>query len=122
MTIKLILDKAGRIVIPKVLRKELHLSPGDALQLDTMGEQLTLRPVRAEVPIRKEDGVWVFRAGLKINVSIRKVIGEGRDERHLSILGRNESSHQTGSAGPPRMARRRCDRAVSERVHSQHRL
>ena len=73
-----------------MLRKELPLSPGDTLQLDTMGEQLTLCPVRAAVPIRKEDGVWVFRSGRKINVSIRKLIEEGRDERHRSILSRNE--------------------------------
>ncbi|MCC6389219.1 MAG: AbrB/MazE/SpoVT family DNA-binding domain-containing protein [Bryobacterales bacterium] len=90
MTTKLILDKAGRVVIPKALREELHLAPGDALELNTAGEQITLRPVRASVPIRKEDGVWVYRSGQKMDVSIRKVIEEGRDERRRSILGRNE--------------------------------
>ncbi len=90
MTIKLILDKAGRVVIPKTLREELHLAPGDALQLNTAGEQITLRPVRASVPIRKEDGVWVYRSGQRMDVPIRKLIEEGRDERHRSILGRDE--------------------------------
>ncbi len=90
MTIKLILDKAGRVVIPKTLREELHLAPGDALQLNTAGEQITLRPVRASVPIRKEDGVWVYRSGQRMDVPIRKLIEEGRDERHRSILGREE--------------------------------
>lgn len=90
MTTKLILDKAGRVVIPKTLREELHLAPGDALQLNTAGEQITLRPVRASVPIRKEDGVWVYHSGQKMDVPIRKLIEEGRDERHRSILGRDE--------------------------------
>jgi AbrB family looped-hinge helix DNA binding protein len=90
MTTKLTLDKAGRVVIPKVLRKELHLAAGDALQLETIGEQITLRPLRAEVPIRKENGVWVFRSGQRTDVSIRKLIEEDREERHLSFLGRSK--------------------------------
>ncbi|MBK5293330.1 MAG: AbrB/MazE/SpoVT family DNA-binding domain-containing protein [Acidobacteriia bacterium] len=49
------LDKAGRVSIPKPLRQELHLAPGDALRL-----------VRATMPIRKEDrrmGVPLGQAG-----------------------------------------------------------
>lgn len=88
MTTKLTLDKAGRVSLPKALRQELHLAPGDSLSLESQGEQITLRPVRASMPIRKEDGVWVYRSGEKSNVSIRKLIEEGRDERHGSILGR----------------------------------
>jgi AbrB family looped-hinge helix DNA binding protein len=38
MTTKLTLDKAGRVVIPKPLRDELNLEPGDALQLEAEGE------------------------------------------------------------------------------------
>jgi AbrB family looped-hinge helix DNA binding protein len=90
MTRTLILDKPGRVVIPKALREDLKSAPGDALRLDAAGEQITLRPVRAEVPIRKEDGVWVFRAGKKVDVSIRKLIEEGREERSRSILSRRK--------------------------------
>ena len=38
MTTKIVLDKAGRVVIPKRL--------GDSLQLESAGDQITLRPVR----------------------------------------------------------------------------
>lgn len=44
----------------------------------------------AERPIRNEDGVWVFRSGQKVDVSIRELIEEGRDERHRSILCRGD--------------------------------
>jgi hypothetical protein len=37
------------------------------------------------MPIRKENGVWVFRSGEKSGVSSRKLIEEGRDERTHSI-------------------------------------
>ena len=38
MTTEITIDKAGRIVIPKPLREELHIAPGDALQIESEGE------------------------------------------------------------------------------------
>jgi AbrB family looped-hinge helix DNA binding protein len=90
MIANIVLDKAGRVVIPKLLREELSLSAGDSLRLESHGEQITLRPVRASMPIRKEDGVWVYRSGKPTNVSIRKLIEEGREDRHRVIIGRGK--------------------------------
>ncbi|MGA2878498.1 MAG: AbrB/MazE/SpoVT family DNA-binding domain-containing protein [Bryobacteraceae bacterium] len=53
MTTKLTLDKAGRVMIPKTLRQELHLGPGDTLQLDSKGEQITLRPMRPKALLKR---------------------------------------------------------------------
>ncbi len=63
MNARLTLDSAGRVVIPKGLRDELHLQPGDELDLETSGEHITLKPVREVPPLSKEQGVWVFRTG-----------------------------------------------------------
>lgn len=60
---KVTLDRAGRVVLPKNLRDELRLSPGDTLDIAVAGDQLTLRPRRAGTPLRKERGVWVLRTG-----------------------------------------------------------
>lgn len=57
------LDKAGRVVLPKTLRDELHLAPGDTIDLMVEGEGVTLRPRRTVPPLQKERGVWVFRIG-----------------------------------------------------------
>ena len=69
MATTVILDKAGRVVIPKNLREELHLEPGDQLELEHEGERVTLRPMRAGSPLRKEHGVWVFRGASNISAS-----------------------------------------------------
>ena len=53
MNTRLTTDKAGRVVIPKPLREELHLEPGDSLELQSVGEQITLRPVRGTGPLGK---------------------------------------------------------------------
>ena len=63
MTTKLTLDKAGRVVLPTLLRDELELTAGDTLELESRGEQITLRPVRGAVPLQRERGIWVYRAG-----------------------------------------------------------
>src|SRR5713226_8822466 len=58
---KLTLDKAGRVVLPKPLRDRLQLAPGDTLDLESEGERITLRPVRQNVMLKKELGVWVYQ-------------------------------------------------------------
>jgi AbrB family looped-hinge helix DNA binding protein len=35
MTSRLTVDKAGRVVLPKPVRDELQLSPGDSLELES---------------------------------------------------------------------------------------
>jgi hypothetical protein len=49
--------------LPKTVRDELRLAPGDPLDLTLEGEQVIRRPRRPVSPLHKERGVWVFRAG-----------------------------------------------------------
>jgi AbrB family looped-hinge helix DNA binding protein len=63
------LDKAGRVVIPKSLRDELRLAPGDTLTLEFDGEGVMLRPVRSASALRREHGIWVFRSGRRITAA-----------------------------------------------------
>ena len=87
MTSKLTLDKAGRAVIPKPLRDELQLGPGDTLELESSGEQITLRPVRGTMPLQKEHGIWVYRTGNPLPESvIDNTVREIRAGRDRGIL------------------------------------
>jgi AbrB family looped-hinge helix DNA binding protein len=88
MNITLTLDKAGRVVIPKSLRDELHLEPGDTLELESEGERMMLRPVRSASPLSKEHGVWVFRGSKKLSAATTdKVLRDLRDTRDLHNRG-----------------------------------
>ena len=66
MSAKVTIDQAGRVVIPKPLRDELRLAPGDTLDLEVDGERMTLRPVHSGSALRKKQGIWVFHSGKKI--------------------------------------------------------
>ena len=87
MNTTLTVDKAGRVVIPKALRDELHLNPGDTLELEIQGEIMTMRPVRPIAPLRKERGVWVYRAGIPLPASVTgetlQAIRQDRERRNL---------------------------------------
>ena len=110
MNRRLIMDKAGRVVIPKPLREELHLEPGDALELEIGGEQITLRPVRGTGPLKKEHGVWVFHTGKPLPASATDgLLQRIREERDLANLGQSagQSAGQSTGESAGEAARRR---------------
>jgi AbrB family looped-hinge helix DNA binding protein len=87
----LTIDRGGRIVIPKPLREKLNLVPGDSLELESAGEQITLRPLRGTAPLKKEHGVWVFRAGQSLAASSTdEMLQQIREERDSNNLGKGK--------------------------------
>jgi len=84
MTTKLTLDKAGRVVLPKPLRDRLQLAPGDTLHLEMEGERITLRPVRQNVMLKKELGVWVYQ-GESTDTSITDLLDRERENRNHEV-------------------------------------
>jgi AbrB family looped-hinge helix DNA binding protein len=82
MLAKLRLDMTGRIVLPKRLRDELQLAPGDALEMETSGEKITLRPVRGNASLRKKRGIWVYSAGEPLSDAVvQETLRRARRER-----------------------------------------
>jgi AbrB family looped-hinge helix DNA binding protein len=90
MNTRLTIDKAGRVIIPKPLREELHLQPGDSLEMESAGDQITLRPVRTTGPLAKEQGVWVFRIGVNLPAATTdEMLRQIREDRDLTNLGQD---------------------------------
>lgn len=56
-SMRITVDAAGRVVIPKQVRDRLHIKPGSTLELDETGGHVELRPVGREV--------WVDRSGVR---------------------------------------------------------
>jgi AbrB family looped-hinge helix DNA binding protein len=88
MNTTLTIDKAGRVVIPKTLRDELRLQPGDSLTLESDGDLLMLRPVRSSSPLRKKRGIWVFHGDRKISAAeTDRALESVRQERDRELRG-----------------------------------
>ena len=62
------IDKAGRIVIPKRVRDELGLEPGDKLTLESQSDRVILRRSDSKAYLRKERGVWTLRGGQPLSL------------------------------------------------------
>ena len=88
MKTRITMDRAGRLVLPKPIRTGLNLSPGDTLELQTAGEQITLRPIRAASPLVREKGVWVFRTGEPLASTVTDaLLSDIREQRDRDNLG-----------------------------------
>ena len=52
----MVIDKAGRLVVPKALRQQLHLEPGTELEARIEDGRLVATPVGPEITLVEEDG------------------------------------------------------------------
>jgi AbrB family looped-hinge helix DNA binding protein len=87
MDSKITIDQAGRILIPKALRQELHLGAGDVLALSSDGEEIRLHPVRQKAMVKKEKGVWVYQGDPAEASSITGLIDREREKRLRELMG-----------------------------------
>jgi AbrB family looped-hinge helix DNA binding protein len=92
MGFRLSIDKAGRVVLPKAIRDELQLEAGDRLELESSEDRIVLRPLRGSLPLRKKQGIWVFRSEEPISAkAVDEVFKQVRRERDRNNLGRIKS-------------------------------
>jgi AbrB family looped-hinge helix DNA binding protein len=80
------IDKAGRIVVPKKLRDDLHLVPGTRLRIERSGDRLVFEPVFSEPQLALKDGMWVVSGSPATEIDIHEQIRQGYAEREKRIL------------------------------------
>lgn len=66
------IDKAGRIVLPKPLRKRLSLLPGDKLSVTMEGNSIRLTPAGGGGGLVRKGSVLVFR-GLNATITADEI-------------------------------------------------
>ena len=49
------MDNAGRIVLPKAIREQMHLSGGSKLEIEMVGDRIQLTPEAAPFEIKYDD-------------------------------------------------------------------
>ncbi len=54
------LDKFGRVVLPKDIRDNLNLKPGQVLRIEKSDDEVILKPLRREAPLHVKGGVLIF--------------------------------------------------------------
>jgi AbrB family looped-hinge helix DNA binding protein len=60
MHLKTTLDRFGRVLIPKKVRVDLGLSPGDPLEIESRDNGILIKPLNDEPHLVDKEGVLVF--------------------------------------------------------------
>jgi AbrB family transcriptional regulator (stage V sporulation protein T) len=82
---RITIDKFGRIVIPKAVRRRLGLEAGSELDLEAENGELVLRPVPERPPLVEKDGILVSTAALEEGASPFDVVESIRVHRRDRI-------------------------------------
>jgi AbrB family looped-hinge helix DNA binding protein len=78
-----VVDRFGRIVVPKKIRERLGLQPGAVLEIEESGDEIRLKPHRGEPAVRLKEGVLVFTG--KALGDIEGAVRSMREERDRKI-------------------------------------
>ena len=89
MTKTLSIDKAGRVVIPQVIRKLFGLHEGAVLKLEVKERAVVLTPAEQRPALVRKNGVWVHEGTTPSNAWLNAV-AEERDARASAIWGHAE--------------------------------
>ncbi len=91
------IDQAGRIVLPKDVREELDIRPGDMLKLSMQGTHVTLSPNEAKSGFQRRGKALVFTSATGATFGHEVVDGllnELRDERTLPAINAHRSKRR----------------------------
>lgn len=81
-----VIDKFGRIVIPKTVRENFNLIPGEHLAIEIYREGILLRPIPEESQVVSEDGLMVLDGSVPYNVEPGDLLAASRKERLTRFL------------------------------------
>ena len=82
-----ILDRFGRIVIPKKIREDFDLKAGTQIQIEENEKSIILTPIHGEPNLRMKDGVLVF-SGTPLE-DLGEALVKHREERLKTIRKKN---------------------------------
>ena len=75
------IDKAGRVVVPKLVRERLGLTPDTELEVLEQPDGVLLRPVEQGPSMVNVDGFWVHQGVAPEGFDWDLAIADAREER-----------------------------------------
>jgi AbrB family looped-hinge helix DNA binding protein len=78
---KTTIDAAGRIVVPKALRDQFHLTPGSEIDIESMADGVIIRPADRDASLIDRAGVLVHHGPNTVGIDIAAFVRQERDSR-----------------------------------------
>lgn len=77
------IDRFGRMVLPKAVRDDFGLRPGDKLDATEQGDAIVLRPVREGGVVRSKSGLLVV--GSPACGNVESAVNAHRNDRIIAV-------------------------------------
>jgi AbrB family looped-hinge helix DNA binding protein len=84
---QVIVDRAGRFVVPKSVRERLGLRENSRLELEETAEGMILRPIEQGSGLVRRNGRLVFTGHPTGKINWDRLVQEDREERMRKIGG-----------------------------------
>ncbi len=85
---KVKMDQAGRIVLPKPTRDRLRVRAGSGFELEEKPEGIILHPIDQQPALKKEHDLWVHHGTPTRQIDWERIVGDDREERIAQLLRR----------------------------------
>jgi AbrB family looped-hinge helix DNA binding protein len=83
---KLRIDKAGRVVVPKSLRERLRFTPDTELEAIELPQGVLLKRAEQLPSMVKVDGLWIHQGSAEPGANWERIVEDAREERIESLL------------------------------------
>lgn len=83
---KLLIDRSGRIVVPKRIRERLGFRPDSEIEAVEQPGGILLRPAQEKPSMVRVDGFWVHQGVAEPGANWDRVVEDVREERTQAVL------------------------------------
>jgi len=83
---RITIDRAGRIVIPKRMRERYHMYPGTVLEIESADEGVFIKASGQESSLIHKQGVVVHHGSEMIDIDTGEFVNRVREKRDWDIL------------------------------------
>jgi AbrB family looped-hinge helix DNA binding protein len=85
----LIVDRAGRVVLPKQLREQFNLHPGSQLEIALGPNHVELKPAETAMMLRRKSKLWIHHG--RAQASLDRAVTNTREERLRAVARASQS-------------------------------
>ncbi|MFW5747843.1 MAG: AbrB/MazE/SpoVT family DNA-binding domain-containing protein, partial [bacterium] len=82
---KITIDKAGRIVIPKRVRERYNMHPGVPLELENGPEGVILKVISQQPSLVKKEGILIHHGSDTVDFDMAEAVNRERRSRNGDI-------------------------------------
>ncbi len=83
---RITIDKAGRIVIPKSIRERYRMYPGTVLELESETEGVLIKASEQDPALIHKQGVLVHHGSESVNIDTAEFVNRTRGSRDREIV------------------------------------